>query len=85
MCVCVCVCVYVCVCVCMCACVCACVCGLAHLVCLQERKNILTNVRELNSIENTTYYHGPQIAPSPQYLPIKLTSYQSLTIRLPTK
>ena len=30
----------------MCACVCACVCGLAHLVCLQERKNILTNVKE---------------------------------------
>jgi len=31
---------------CVCVCVCVCVCGLAHLVYLQERKNILTNEKE---------------------------------------
>jgi len=33
-------------CVCVCVCICVCMAGLAHLVYLQERKNILTNVKE---------------------------------------
>ena len=41
-----CVCVYVCVCVCVCECVWLRARGLAHLVYLQEKKNILTHVKE---------------------------------------
>jgi len=38
------------------------------------------------TIDNTTYYHGPQNTPPPNTSPPKkLTSYQSLTIRHPTK
>ena len=39
-------CMFVCVCVCVCVCACMRARGLAHLVYLQERKNILINVKE---------------------------------------
>jgi len=38
----------------------------------------------LKTTDNTTYYHGPHTIP-PQYQTKKLTSYQWLTIRHPTK
>ena len=38
----------------------------------ETKSSPINTPRKLNTIDNTTYYHGPQTNPSPQYLPVKV-------------